>query len=242
MRRRMTLGLVIGGVFVAGLLLGGMMSGILPALAASQNQSPQHASAAKTTTKADIQAYCQLYEQTLAKDLNVPESQLEQANAQAVQAVIDQMFKDGKITAAQKTQLEQAAAQIKSSPCTQLGALGNLARQHSNSNGLGQLEGAHQAVVRSVAIALHLSADTLTSDLAKGQTISQIASAQHVSIDSVNAAYLGAVQTQLKQVVNSGMLSQAQSDMLYSKLKQAVQSGHYPLLERGGFTGAVPTS
>ncbi len=240
MRRRMTLGLAIGGVFVAGLLLGGMMSGILPALAASQNQSPQHTSAAKTTTKADIQAYCQLYEQTLAKDLNVPESQLEQANAQAVQAVIDQMAKDGKITAAQKTQLEQAAAQIKSSPCTQLGALGNLARQHSN--GLGQLEGAHQAVVQSVANALHLSADTLTSDLAKGQTISQIASAQHVSIDSVNAAYLGAVQTQLKQVVNSGMLSQAQSDMLYSKLKQAVQSGHYPLLERGGFTGAVPTS
>ncbi|HKB49009.1 MAG TPA: hypothetical protein VKC57_14995, partial [Ktedonobacterales bacterium] len=198
----------------------------MPALAASQNQSPQHTSAAKTTTKADIQAYCQLYEQTLAKDLNVPESQLEQANAQAVQAVIDQMAKDGKITAAQKTQLEQAAAQIKSSPCTQLGALGNLARQHSN--GLGQLEGAHQAVVQSVANALHLSADTLTSDLAKGQTISQIASAQHVSIDSVNAAYLGAVQTQLKQVVNSGMLSQAQSDMLYSKLKQAVQSGHYP--------------
>ena len=240
MRRRMTLGLAIGGVFVAGLVLGGMMSGILPALAASQNQSPQHTSAAKTTTKADIQAYCQLYEQTLAKNLNVPESQLEQANAQAVQAVIDQMFKDGKITAAQKTRLEQAAAQIKSSPCTQLGALGNLARQHSN--GLGQLEGAHQAVVQSVANALHLSADTLTSDLAKGQTISQIASAQHVSIDSVNAAYLGAVQTQLKQVVNSGMLSQAQSDMLYSKLKQAVQSGHYPLLERGGFTGAVPTS
>jgi hypothetical protein len=240
MRRRMTLGLAIGGVFVAGLVLGGMMSGILPALAASQNQSPQHTSAAKTTTKADIQAYCQLYEQTLAKNLNVPESQLEQANAQAVQAVIDQMFKDGKITAAQKTRLEQAAAQIKSSPCTQLGALGNLARQHSN--GLGQLEGAHQAVVQSVASALHLSADTLTADLAKGQTISQIASAQHVSIDSVNSAYLGAVQTQLKQVVSSGMLSQAQSDMLYSKLQQAVQSGHYPLLERDGFRGALPTS
>jgi hypothetical protein len=240
MRRRMTLGLAIGGVFVAGLLLGGMISGILPALAASQNQSPQHTSAAKTTTKADIQAYCQLYEQTLAKDLNVPESQLEQANAQAVQAVIDQMFKDGKITAAQKTQLEQAAAQIKSSPCTQLGALGNLARQHSK--GLGQLEGAHQAVVQSVASALHLSADTLTADLANGQTITQIASAQHVNISTVNTAYLGAAQTQLKQVVSGGMLTQAQSDKLYSQLQQAVQSGHYPLLERGGFRGALPTS
>lgn len=240
MRRRMTLGLAIGGVFVAGLLLGGMLSGILPALAASQNQSPQHTSAAKTTTKADMQAYCTLYEQTLAKDLNVTASQLEQANAQAMQAVINQMFKDGKITAAQKTQLEQAAAQIKSSPCTHLGALGSLARQHSK--GLGQLAGARQAVVQSVASALHLSADTLTADLASGQTITQIASAQHVSISAVNAAYLGAIQTQLKQVVSSGMLSQAQSDMLYSKLQQAVQSGHYPLLERGDLKGALPTS
>src|SRR5260221_5363401 len=102
MRRRMTLGLAIGGVFVAGLLLGGMMSGILPALAASQNQSPQHTSAAKTTTKADIQAYCQLYEQTLAKDLNVPESQLEQANAQAGQAANSHVGEHWNITPAQQ--------------------------------------------------------------------------------------------------------------------------------------------
>src|SRR5215831_17790831 len=100
MHKRVLLGLGIAGVFLAGLLVGGIVSGALPAFASSNAGSASGAA----KTKAD---YCALYEQTLAKDLKISTSDLEKANADALQAVINQMASDGKITAQQKTQLEQ---------------------------------------------------------------------------------------------------------------------------------------
>lgn len=232
MRKRMVLSLAIGGVFVLGLLLGGALSGILPVFAANQGNTG-------TTAQTTKGAYCQLYEQQLANNLHVSTAQLEQANAAAMQSVIDQMAKDGKITAAQKTQLEQKLQQLKSAPCAHIGQLGVLGRHGGGKFGAA-LQGAHTAIAQATASALHISTDTLASDLANGQTISQIAQAQKVNISDVNSAYLGAVQTQLKQAVSAGNLTQQQSDAIYAQMQQAVNGGHYPLLERHAGKGMMP--
>jgi hypothetical protein len=225
MRKRVTWGLGIAGVFLAGLLAGSIVSGALPVFASSNASSASGAA----KTKAD---YCMLYEQTLAKNLNVSTSDLEKANANALQTVINQMASDGAITPQQKTQMEQRLASLKSAPCAHLGALAG-GGKHGAGHANGALAGARQAIVAQVAAALHLSASQLDSDLKAGQTVSAITSAQKADPSAVKSAYLSAVQGQLAKAVSAGTLTQAQSDAVYAKIQAAANAGHFPLLERG---------
>ncbi len=233
MRKRTKLALAGGGIFLVGLLAGALVSGGLPVLAFDGFSGFSSASAS-TPTKSN---YCQLYEQTLAKDLNVSTSQLDQANQSAAKTVIEQMYADGKITAAEKTKLEQALQNGKF-PC------GAFAR--GGWHGIGMRGGfgpigtqARTAIATAVASKLNISEQTLMSDLQAGQTIPQIAQAQKVSLSDVNAAYLGAIKTQLAKAVSSGMITQDQSTKIYNAMQQAVNGGHYPLLEghERGFRG-----
>jgi hypothetical protein len=142
------------------------------------------------------------------------------------------MQADGKITAAQKAKIEQQLQNASQHPCAWLG--------HGFKRGFGgagghvgaQLQGARQQIEAAVASTLKLSTATLDSDLAAGQTITQIAKAQGVALSTVNTAYLNAVQATLKTAVSNGTLTQAQSDALLAQVQRAVNAGHYPLLER----------
>lgn len=245
MRKRLALGLGAAGIFVVGLVAGALMvSGVLPAFASSGTGS---ANPAATTTKGD---YCALYEQTLANELNTSTSKLEQANSDALQAVIKQMYADKKITAQQEAKLLQQAANLKSGACAHLGALAGRARGGAagaagtaGTAGAAKsaLAGARQAIEAQVAPALHLTVTQLDGDLKAGQAVSAIASAQKVDLATVKSAYLGAVQSELSKAVSAGTVSQQQSDALYSRIQQAANAGHFPLLERGGPRGGGAT-
>jgi hypothetical protein len=104
MRKRVLFGLAGGGIFAAGLLIGMMTNGFSVFASSS--------SPANTTASSASGNYCQLYAQTLANDLHVTTAQLQQANQDALQKVIDQMYADGKITAAQKSKLEARLQQL----------------------------------------------------------------------------------------------------------------------------------
>ena len=218
-----------------------MVSGVLPAFASSGTGS---ANPAATTTKGD---YCALYEQTLANELNTSTSKLEQANSDALQAVIKQMYADKKITAQQEAKLLQQAANLKSGACAHLGALAGRARGGAAGTAgtagaaKSALAGARQAIEAQVAPALHLTVTQLDGDLKAGQAVSAIASAQKVDLATVKSAYLGAVQSELSKAVSAGTVSQQQSDALYSRIQQAANAGHFPLLERGGPRGGGAT-
>ena len=212
MRKRIVLAAVIGGVFVVGLLGGMIVSGGLPVFASS------NAAQAGSTSN-----YCQLYAQTLAKDLGVSTTQLSQANQSAIQSVIDQMAKDGKITAAQQAKLEKRAKQFEAHPCASL--LGKHAKHDARALGA-----ARQAVASAVATKLGISVDTLKADLKGGQTLQQIAAAQNVSTSDLNTTYLAAVKAQLDQAVANKTITSAQEATLYNRAQQAVQNGRYPLL------------
>lgn len=218
MRKRIILAAAISGVFVVGLLGGMIVSGGLPVFASS------NASHAGGTS-----SYCQLYEQTLAQRLGVSVSQLNTANQAALQTVIDQMAKDGKITAAQQAKLEQRVKQLTTGACARI--LGGRSRHALGGKALGQ---ARQAVASAVANKLGISVDTLKSDLKGGQTLQQIASARNVSTSDLNATYLSAIKAQLDQAVANKTITADQETTLYSRIQQAVQNGHYPLLEVRG--------
>lgn len=218
MRKRVILAAAIGGVFVVGLLGGMIVSGGLPVFASSNGSQSSATS-----------GYCQLYEQTLAQQLGVSVSQLSSANQTALQTVITQMAKDGKITAAQQAKLEQRVTQLEAHPCARL-----LGGHGKHALGGKALRSARQAVASAVATKLNLSVDTLKADLKGGQTLQQIAAAQNVSTSDLNATYLGAIKTQLDQAVANKTITGDQENMLYNRIQQAVQNGHYPLLEARG--------
>ncbi len=242
MSDRKVLNRVLFGVGVVALLLVGAAVGVIVGgpLRASAAAGASTASTATPSTTSNS-AYCTLYMQTLAKDLGVSQSKLTSANQAAVTQVIDQMYTDGKITAAQKTQALQDLKNNASNPCAALAFTG--AGLHGGPGAHGGFGGpgaglgaaAHTAVETAVAKALNISTTTLESDLQAGQTISQIATAQKVSISTVNTAYLNAVQTQLAAAVKAGTITQAQADSATTMIKNAVAAGQYPLLDRGGF-------
>jgi hypothetical protein len=237
--KRWALVLAGGGLFLAGLLIGGLTSGNLFAFAATGSSAHTNihtngiAAAAATpgVSTQDIAKYCQTYEQTVASELHVSTEALEKANADGLQAVLDDLQKDGKITTEQKTAIEQKLALIKSQPCQNLAQLkgsgGPSAAQQQ------ALTTARTAILNAVASALNLSPSTLQGDLTAGQTILALAQTQHVALDTVNSAYLNAVKAQLAQAVSSHMLTQPQSDLAYGAIQQAVAAGRYPLLEKG---------
>ncbi len=114
----------------------------------------------------------------------------------------------------------------------------------SASGGTGQTcAGAadlRSGVEQAVAQVLGLSAATLEADLSAGQTLVQIAQAQHVAVDDLNAAYLNAVKAGLAEAVKNGQVTQTQADNMYSIQQQVVASGHYPLLESPTLGGGPP--
>jgi hypothetical protein len=222
MKKHVLLGLAGGALLIVGVLVGVIFGDNLRALAAGNTTT------AAKAAPGNQNSYCQLYLQTLASDLGVTPDKLKSANQDAAQKVINQMASDGKISAAQKARLTQALQKHASNPC----AFVNI---HATHRGLySGLQQAHAAIESAVADSLKISTSTLESDLATGQTIPQIAAAQKVSLSDVNAAYLNAIKAQLASAVSSGTITQTQSDALYSRMQQAVQNGHYPLLGPGG--------
>jgi len=229
--RRVLFGVGVVALLLVGAAVGFVAAGPMRAAAAGG------ASTGGTATPSATSAYCTLYLQTLEKDLGVSQSKLTSANQDAVTQVINKMYADGKITAAQKTQMLNDLKNNASNPCAALALAG-----HGGPGGHGAFGGpdaglgatAHTAIETAVAKALNISTTTLESDLQAGQTISQIATAQKVNISAVNTAYLNAVQTQLNAAVKAGDITQTQSTDAYTAVKNAVAQGHYPLLDRGG--------
>lgn len=234
MSKRVVLGVGGGLLLALGLALGVVLGPSLQALAAGS-----HPSAPKAATPS-AGTYCQLYEQTVIKDLGVSQSQLESANKDALQTVINKMYADGKLTQAQKAQAEQELSQYASNPCAAIQAA---AQKHAS--GIGGASGQPQAVsaarttlVAAVAGALNISTSTLQSDLNSGKTVAQATAAKGASKSAVDAAYLKAAQSELAKAVSGGTLTQAQSDMAYSALQRMVASGHYPLVDGNDAAGS----
>jgi hypothetical protein len=234
MRKRIIMAVAGSILFLAGILAGVIISGSIPAFASKNTSSTVNVSQSHSSTAT---GYCQLYEQTLASKLGVSESKLESANSAALQAVITQMAKDGKLTSQQANMLAQLVQEYSSQPCSHINQLLKLAKG-GNAGALNQiLAGARQSVESAVAVSLGISTETLKSDLAAGQTIPQIAKANGKSLSAVNKAYLTSIQGLLSQAVSKGYLTQDQSNSLYSRVTAAVNAGHYPLLEGGAKKG-----
>lgn len=241
MNKRIALGVGGGLLLALGLVVGIIVGPSLQALAAGS-----HPSAAKTTPTPD--AYCQLYIQTVSKDLGVSQSSLKSANKDAMQQVINKMYADGTITQAQQAQAQQELSQYANDPCAALQAMAAAKGGRQGVTVTGSqaqaVKGARAALMSAVAGALNTSSSALQGELSAGKTVAQIISEKGVSKSAVDNAYLQAAKAQLSKAVSDGALTQTQSDMAYTVLQQSVSAGHYPLLDadNGSFGAGLPAS
>ncbi len=188
MNKRVALGLVGGLLLSVGLVIGVAAAPSLQSLVMGGHVS---AAAEVTTPTPSAGAYCQLYIDTVSKDLGVSQSQLQSANKDALQAVINKMYADGKLTQTQKVQAESALAQYAGDPCAALQAI-------AKQKGAGMvggasakaLSGVRTALLSAVAGAMKMSSSDLQSQLSAGKTVAQVISAQGASKSAVSAAYL----------------------------------------------------
>lgn len=247
MGKRALLGIGGAVLLTLGLVLGIIVGPSLQALAAGGRP---HTASQATPTAAD---YCSLYIQTVSQDTGLSPSQLESANQDALQKVIDKMYADGKLTPAQKAQAEQQLAEYAKNPCAAIQAAMKAHGTGATSTGAASsaqaqaVKDARAAIVAAVAGALNITPSALQSELQAGKTVAQITSEHGAKKSAVDAAYLKAAQAQFAKAVSDGSLTQTQSDMAYSLLQQQVSGGHYPLLDAnegslGSFGSMTPAS
>ena len=201
---------IIGGsVFLVGaIMFGAFFAG--PMLASAHTSQPATATASTPTTATNT--YCEQYLQDLAKRLGVSVTTLQQDKLSAREDVLAQMVKDGKLTQSQATAIEQRLQSHQA--CTGKG----------NGVGrgivLGSLKQYLPTIESQVAQGLKLNSSQLTADLKNGQSLSQIATAQHVSSAQLHTLVLNTVQNAVNQAVKDGNLTQAQANAFMMSLQQ----------------------
>lgn len=189
-----------------GLVVGAFFAGPLLASASSGQTT--------TTTAQGTNPYCEQYLQDLAHRLNVSVSTLEQDQQAARSDEVDQLVKDGKLTQAQANAIKQSI------------------QKHKECSGKGQaMPWAHaiinqfvqkyrSAIENEIAQGLHLTSQQLTSQLKSGKSLSQIATAQHVSASQLHTIVTNAIQDALKKAVSAGDLTQDQANSFTQYLQK----------------------
>jgi hypothetical protein len=214
------------GLLVLGGILGALAVTAIPALAAG------HGDVANTTLSGDTTSpsagsYCTLYEQTLAAKLGVSVSTLESDNVAAIDAVINQAVKDGKLTQARATQIEAKVAANGTNVCSHIGAFMGKHR--------GGKFGAFSAALRQVrtdvqaAVAKELGyADAAHLQAAlTGTDIVSLAKTKNVTQAALNATIKSAVQTDLNTLVSKGTITSAQETQALTMITNMLNAGRY---------------
>jgi AraC-like DNA-binding protein len=204
---------VIGGVALLsiGLLVGAFFAGPLIASAASGSNQTASTTAATTGTN----TYCTAYQQNLANELHIPVSTLQQDQKTAIDDTINQMVKDGKLTQTQAATLEarvnaHQACSGKANPVSHFVTSQFLKKYR------GDIE-------NSIASGLHLTTAQLTTQLQSGKSLSQVATAQHVSATQLQTTVTNAVQSALNKAVSNKDLTQAQANTYAQMMKSHPQ-------------------
>lgn len=203
--------LIVGGsaLLVAAIVFGAFFAGPLLA-SAHTGQSTTPAAGTPTTT---TNPYCEQYLQDLANRLHVSVSALQQDKLGAREDVLAQMVKDGKLTQSQATAIENKLQSHQACTGKGNGVVGR-------GVVLSSLKQYLPAVENQVAQGLKLTSSQLTTDLKNGQSLTQIATAQHVSSAQLHTIVLNAVQSAVNQAVKDGNLTQAQATAFMTALQK----------------------
>ena len=207
--------LAVGAVAVAGAAVvvtasaAGMSFGFRPAVT---TQSAVEANSTASTV-------CGSFMKHFAVEIGKSQAEINAAFQKAVADTLADEVKSGQITQAQADAIKKKLAN--QTPCA-------LPSIHARGGGDKALGAYMQQYLGAAAAALGISQTQLMTDLKSGQSLSQVAAAQHVSEADFRTRLIANLKPALDQAVTDKKLTATQEQMIINRL----QTGELPLWNR----------
>jgi len=213
---------------VAGLSIGAVAVGIAAiAVTASasgmslnfnRTSAPQSAPGSSLTAvdASSSSAQCSTFMKHFAVEIGKTQAQINSAFQKAIADTLADEVKSGQITQAQADGIKAKLAN--QTPCT----LPNIRTPRGDKTALGAYM---QQYLAAAASALGITQTQMTTDLKSGQSLSQIAAAQHVSEADFRTKLIAGLKPALDQAVTDKKITSAQETLILQRL----QTGELPL-------------
>ncbi len=209
-------GLALGAVAVAGAAIvitasaSGMTFNLRPSGSASQGDASVIAAADPSTACSDFMKH-------FAVEMGKTQAQINSAFQKSIADTLADEVKSGQLTQAQADAIKKKLAN--QTPCT-LPAAG-----HGGSTAKPAIAVYMQQYLAAAASALGITQAQLTADLKAGQSLSQVAAAQHVSEADFRKKVIASLKPALDQAVTNKTITAPQEQELLNRL----QTGPLPL-------------
>ncbi len=154
----------------------------------------------------------------VAARLGIPPERLRDAFRAALTARVDAAVAAGRLTPEQGAKLKQRIANARAFG---LGIRMALAQRH---NAFAGRVAARGKALGAAATYLGSSREALRAELAKGQSLAQIAKAKGKTTEGLVAAMVAPAKTGLAKAVASGKLTQARADAILARLTERVET------------------
>ena len=213
-------GFAVGAVLIAGIAVvatasaAGMSFGFRPA-SSSQPSVDTQAAAVEASASSTV---CSDFMKNFAVELKKSQAEINTAFQKAIADTLADEVKNKQITQAQADAIKKKLAN--QTPCTLPSGDGHKAAPKMPAIGMFM-----QQYVAAAASALGLTETQLKSDLAAGQSLSQVAAAQHVSQADFRTRLIASLKPALDAAVTSKSISSAQEQEILGRL----QTGELPL-------------
>src|SRR5437016_2262493 len=212
-------GMAVGAVAVAGAAVVVTASAAGMSFGLRQPSQPQSAGANLTAAQANSSsAACSDFMSHFAVDIGKTQAQINTAFQKAIADTLADEVKSGQITQAQADAIKKKLAN--QTPCTLPSTAG-----HSGTAAKPAIAAYMQQYLAAAASALGITATQLTADLKAGQSLSQVAAAQHVSEADFRTKVIANLKPLLDQAVSNKTITAAQEQTLINQL----QTGPLPL-------------
>ena len=210
-------GLAVAAVAVAGAAIAVTASAAGMSLGFNRTAAPQPGDAGLTAANAaSSSTACSDFMKHFATELGKSQQQIDTAFQKAVADTLADEVKSGQITQAQADAIKAKLA--KQTPCT-------LPNPRAAGGPKAEIGAYMQQYLAAAASALGISQAQLTTDLKSGQSLSQVAAAQHVSEADFRTRLIANLKPTLDQAVASKTITAAQEQTIIDRL----QTGPLPL-------------
>ncbi|HEX9099762.1 MAG TPA: hypothetical protein VF956_09785 [Candidatus Dormibacteraeota bacterium] len=183
----------------------------------SSRSATNETAASAAQQPAQASAVCNDFVSHLASDLGTTQGKLDAAFQKAVGQTLDDEVKNGEITQAQADAIKKKV--VGQAPCTLLPTPAGKAPA-------ANLSAYRQALITAAAAALGISDQQLTTDLAKGMTLSQIAAAQNPPV--TEALFRSRLIAQLTPMLDAAVASKKLTTAQEQAIIRQLQTGPIP--------------
>jgi hypothetical protein len=181
---------------------------------AAPQSAPESSLTAAGATSSSAQ--CSTFMKNFAVELGKTQAQINSAFQKAIADTLAGEVKSGQITQAQADAIKAKLAN--QTPCT----LPTVRTPGGDKTAIGAYM---QQYIAAAASALGITQTQLTTDLKAGQSLSQVAAAQHVSEADFRSKLIAALKPALDQAVTNKKITSAQEQAIITRL----QTGALPL-------------